>query len=54
MTKADLRAWVRSRGIAVRVARKGIEVSDRLGRHRWVIERTMCLADRVPAADPAI
>jgi hypothetical protein len=39
--QADLRAWVRSRGIAVRIARKGIEASDRLGRHRWVIEHTM-------------
>ena len=39
--QADLRAWVRGRGIAVRIARKGIEVSDRLGRHRWVIERTV-------------
>jgi transposase len=39
--QADLRAWVRGRGIAVRIARKGIEAADRLGRHRWVIERTM-------------
>ena len=39
--QAGLRAWVRNRGIAVRIARKGIEVSDKLGRHRWVIERTL-------------
>jgi len=39
--QADLRAWVRGRGIAVRIARKGTETSDRLGRHRWVIERTL-------------
>jgi transposase len=39
--QADLRAWVRSRGIAARIARKGIETGDRLGRHRWVIERTL-------------
>jgi transposase len=39
--QADLRDRVRDRGIAVRIARKGIEVSDRLGRHRWVIERTL-------------
>lgn len=39
--QADLRAWVRNRGIAVRIARQGIEVSDRLGRHRRVIERTL-------------
>jgi transposase len=25
----------------VRIARKGIETSDKLGRHRWVIERTL-------------
>ncbi|MFE9328742.1 IS5 family transposase [Nocardia sp. NPDC052278] len=41
---AELRRWVRDRGIGVRVARKGIESSERLGRHRWVIERTMCAA----------
>jgi transposase len=39
--QADLRARVRGRRIAVRIARKGIEAADRLGRHRWVIERTM-------------
>jgi transposase len=39
--QADLRAWVRHRGIAVRIARKGIETSEKLGRHRWVIERTL-------------
>jgi transposase len=37
----DLRKWVRARGIAVRIARKGIETSKRLGQHRWVIERTI-------------
>jgi IS5 family transposase len=39
--QADLRQWVRDRGIAVRIARKGIESSTKLGKHRWVIERTM-------------
>jgi transposase len=28
------------RRIKVRIARKGIDASDRLGRHRWVVERT--------------
>jgi transposase len=28
------------RHIKVRIARKGIERKDRLGRHRWVVERT--------------
>ncbi len=36
-----LRQWIRRRGMAVRIARKGIESTERLGRHRWVIERTM-------------
>ena len=39
--QAVLRARIRGRGIAVRIARKGIETGDRLGRHRWVIERTL-------------
>jgi transposase len=34
------RALTRRR-IKVRIARKGIERSDRLGRHRWVVERTL-------------
>nr|WP_280439575.1 IS5 family transposase [Nocardia cyriacigeorgica] len=38
---AELRQWVRDRGISVRIACKGIESSERLGRHRWVIERTI-------------
>lgn len=37
----ELRLWVRHRGMAVRIARKGIESTERLGRHRWVIERTI-------------
>nr|BFE37774.1 hypothetical protein GCM10010200_100250 [Actinomadura rugatobispora] len=36
-----LRRWLRSRGIVVRIARRGIESSQRLGRHRWVVERTV-------------
>jgi transposase len=38
---AELRQWVRDRGIAVRIAGKGVDSSQRLGRHRWVIERTI-------------
>jgi IS5 family transposase len=37
----DLRKWVRDRGITVRIARKGIESTTKLGRHRWVIERSI-------------
>jgi IS5 family transposase len=33
-----LRAEVRRRGIKVRIARKGVESSTRLGRHRWIVE----------------
>jgi transposase len=29
------------RHIKIRIARKGIETSTRLGRHRWVVERTL-------------
>ncbi len=36
-----LRRWLSSRGIRHRIARKGIESSQRLGRHRWVVERTV-------------
>ncbi|MFJ7414695.1 IS5 family transposase [Streptomyces sp. NPDC098077] len=36
-----LRRWLRERGIRHRIARKGIESSQRLGRHRWVVERTV-------------
>ncbi|UGT72055.1 IS5 family transposase [Nocardia gipuzkoensis] len=37
----ELRRWVRHRGMSVRIARRGIESTERLGRHRWVIERTI-------------
>lgn len=36
-----LRRWLRGRGITHHIARKGIETSKRLGRHRRTIERTM-------------
>ena len=34
------RAECRTRGIKPRTARRGIESSQRLGRRRWVVERT--------------
>jgi hypothetical protein len=37
----ELRRWVSRRNIGVRIARKGNESGERLGRHRWVIERTI-------------
>jgi IS5 family transposase len=36
-----LRQWLRGRGITHRLARRGIESSTRLGRHRWVVERSV-------------
>ncbi len=36
-----MRRWLRGRGITHGIARKGIESSQRLRRHRWTIERTM-------------
>jgi transposase len=36
-----IRADLRQRRIIGRLARPGIESSTRLGRHRWVIERTL-------------
>jgi len=35
------RRFLSRRGIGVRIARKGVEDKARLGRHRWVVERTM-------------
>ncbi|MFJ4429309.1 transposase [Streptomyces bobili] len=36
-----LRKWLRGKRMGVRIARKGIESSERLGRSRWVGERTV-------------
>jgi transposase len=35
------RKVLKRRGIKSRIARKGKESSERLGRHRWVVERTL-------------
>jgi transposase len=32
---------LRKRSIRSRIARKGVESSEKLGRHRWVVERTL-------------
>ena len=37
----------RQRGIIPRIARRGIESSQRLGRHRWVVERTHAWLNRL-------
>ena len=31
----------RKRGVVPRIARRGVDGSERLGRHRWVVERTL-------------
>jgi IS5 family transposase len=36
----------RDRGITPRIARRGVESSERLGRHRWVVERTLAWLNR--------
>ncbi len=35
------RRFLHRRRIRVRIARKGVDSSERLGRHRWVVERTL-------------
>ena len=35
------RKALRERGIKARINRRGKETSERLGRHRWVVERTL-------------
>ncbi len=35
------RQALRQRGIRPRIARRGIESREKLGRHRWVVERTL-------------
>jgi transposase len=35
------RRFLRRRGIKARIARRGIESSEKLGRHRWVVERSL-------------
>lgn len=37
----QLRRWLRSRNITPRIARRGVKDSRRLGRHRWIVERTV-------------
>ncbi|WNG33316.1 IS5 family transposase [Archangium minus] len=38
---ADVRRSLRKRHIIPRIARRGIESKERLGRHRWVVERSL-------------
>ena len=38
---SSLRHSLRTRGITPRIARRGVDSSERFGRHRWVVERTL-------------
>ena len=40
------RDTLKERNIEPRIARKGIESSERLGRYRWVVERTLSWLNR--------
>lgn len=40
------REYLRRRGIGCRIARKGLESRERLGRYRWVVERTLAWLGR--------
>lgn len=40
------RSALSARRIKVRIARRGAESSERLGRHRWVVERTLAWLSR--------
>jgi transposase len=40
------RKALRKRGITPRIARRGVDSSERLGRHRWVVERTLAWLGR--------
>ncbi|WP_034177266.1 IS5/IS1182 family transposase [Burkholderia ambifaria] len=37
---ARYRQYLKQRGITARIARRRVESKERLGRHRWVVERT--------------
>jgi transposase len=40
------REALRQRGIKARISRRGIDTSERLGRHRWIVERTLAWLGR--------
>jgi transposase len=45
------RQYLRRRGIGCRIARKGIESRERLGRYRWVVERSQAWLSRFRRLD---
>jgi IS5 family transposase len=36
----------RARSVAPRIARRGVDTSEKLGQHRWVVERTLAWLNR--------
>jgi len=40
------RAECRARSITPRIARRGVDSSERLGQHRWIVERTFAWLNR--------
>jgi transposase len=40
------RQALRKRGITPRISRRGTDSSEKLGRHRWVVERTLAWLSR--------
>jgi transposase len=40
------REALRTRGIKIRIGRRGVDSSERLGRYRWVVERTLSWLNR--------
>lgn len=44
------RRWLRERGIGVLLARPGFEASQRLGRHRYKVERSIAWLSSAPTA----
>jgi transposase len=48
------RAYLRRRGIKARIARRQIESSTRLGRHRWKVERSLSWPGLFQAAAGAV
>ena len=43
---ARCQRFLRKRGIQARIARRGVESGERLGRHRWVVDRTLAWLSR--------
>jgi transposase len=40
-TTHNLHAWLHRRRISARIVRKGVDTSEKLGQHRWVVERAI-------------